>query len=290
MTTFLQLTLTGLANGSILALAALGFALIFKATGVLNFAQGELLALGAYMMYTGIVEFSLPWPVAVFFAIGVAIVLGVLVERLILRQMIGRSHVSIIMVTIGLAEVLRSLLQLRYGTSPRALPKFIPSGIVEIGGASMPINKLWAVGLAAVVIAAFSLFFLRTKYGLAMRTVADDEQASMAMGIDINRVFVLAWVLAGISAVAGGVLVANITGVSGEIAGFGLIVFPVVILGGLDSIWGTVAGGLVIGLSVAYSAGYVGGGLPTVLPWLILVAILLVRPYGLFGQTEINRA
>ncbi len=290
MTTFLQLALTGLANGAILALAALGFALIYKATGVLNFAQGELLAIGGYMVYMGIVEFSMPWPVAIFFAIGVAIVLGVTVERLILRKMTGRSHVSIIMVTIGLAEVIKSILQLKFGTSPKALPRFIPTGVVEIGGATMPTNKIWAVGLAAVVLAVFSLFFLRTKFGLAMRAVADDQQASMAMGIDVNRIFALAWVLAGISAVAGGVLVANITGVSGEIAGFGLIVFPVVILGGLESIWGTIAGGLIIGLSVAFTGGYIGGGLPSVLPWVILVAILLIRPYGLFGQKEIDRA
>jgi branched-chain amino acid transport system permease protein len=290
MTTFLQLTVAGLSNGAILALAALGFALIYKATGVLNFAQGELLLVGAYMVYTGIVDFGLPWPAAIGFALVVAVVLGVVVERLILRPMVGRSPVAIIMVTIGLAEVLRSVIHLRFGTAPKRLPGFIPSGAFEIAGVTVPTVRLWAVGLAAVIIVAFSAFFLRTKFGLAMRAVADDQQAAMAMGIDVNRVFAMAWALAGISAVGGGVLLANITGVSGEIAGFGLIVFPVVILGGLESIWGTIAGGVIIGLAVAYSSGYIGNGIQTVIPWLILVAILLIRPYGLFGQEEINRA
>ena len=160
MTTFIQLTIAGLSNGAILALAALGFALIYKATGVLNFAQGELLLIGAYMVFTGTVDLSLPWPLAILFAIVVAVAVGVVVERLILRQMIGRSPVSIIMVTIGLAEFLRSAVQLRYGTAPKRPPGFIPTGAWEVNGIFLPVVRLWAVGLAALMLVLLSLIHI----------------------------------------------------------------------------------------------------------------------------------
>jgi branched-chain amino acid transport system permease protein len=153
----------------------------------------------------------------------------------------------------------------------------------------VPLNRLLVVAVAAVVLVAFTLFFRRSRHGIAMRAVADDQQAALAMGISVRRVFALAWALAGVSAVVGGMLLANLVGVSGEISGFGLLVFPVVILGGLDSVLGSVVGGAVIGLLTAYTGGYVGGGLETVIPYVALVLILLVKPYGLFGQVRIER-
>jgi branched-chain amino acid transport system permease protein len=289
MDTFVQLTISGLANGAILALAALGFVLIYKASGVINFAQGHFLLVGAYVVWALTVDAGLHWAVAVAGAVLVAIALGLTVERFILRPLVGEPTISVIMVTIGLAQVLGALVQIIWGTFPQVFPAFIPDDTVTIGGAIVGENRLWALALAAVALAAFGLFFQRSRHGIAMRAVADDQQAALTMGISVRRTFALAWALAGVSAVVGGMLVANLIGVSGDVANFGLLVFPVVILGGLDSVPGAVVGGCIIGLLEAYTGGYVGEGLDSVIPYIALVAILLVRPYGLFGQVRIER-
>jgi branched-chain amino acid transport system permease protein len=289
MTTFLQLTITGLSNGAILALAALGFALIYKATGVINFAQGEFLLIGAYAIFAAVASYGLHWSLAVLVAVVLAVILGLLIERSVLRPMIGESAVAVIMVTIGLAAVLRAIVQIFFGTTPRRMPSFIPTGSETVGDVTLPLERLFAIGLALVVMIAFSLFFSRSRYGIAMRAVADDQQAALTVGISVRRVFALAWALAAVSAVVGGLLVANITGVSAGVAEFGLVVFPVVILGGLDSILGTIVGGFVIGLLVQYTAGYISGGVSQVIPFIALVIILMVRPYGLFGEVRIER-
>jgi branched-chain amino acid transport system permease protein len=289
MDQFVQLTVTGLSNGAILALAALGFVLIYKASQVLNFAQGQFLLIGAYVVWALTVDAGLHWAIAVGGAIIVAIVLGIVVERLILRPLVGQPIIAVIMVTIGLAQVLGALVQIVWGTASRPFPEFIPSDSVEVLGARVGEERLWALGLAAAALVAFAVFFQRSRHGIAMRAVSDDQQAALSMGISVRRVFALAWALAGVSAVVGGILVANLIGVSGEVSGFGLLVFPVVILGGLDSVPGAVVGGAVIGLLASYTGGYVGGGLETVIPYVALVLILLVKPYGLFGQVRIER-
>ena len=288
MSDFLQLSVTGLSNGAILALAALGFVLIYKSTGVLNFAQGEFLLVGAYTIYAA-VSFGLPWPLAVAVALAVAVLLGVLVERLVLRPLVGESAIAVIMVTIGLAAVLRAVVQLIWGTTPRAFPDFIPESSLQVAGARIPVDKLWAVGLAGLVLLAFALVFQRSRQGIAMRAVADDQQAALVVGISVRRIFALAWALAAASAVIGGLLLANLVGVSGDVASFGLVVFPVVILGGLDSIPGTLVGGVVIGLLAEYTSAYIDPKLQEVVPFAVLVLILLARPYGLFGQARIER-
>jgi len=289
METFIQLTTNGLSNGAILALAALGFVLIYKATSVINFAQGEFLLISAFVVWFILVELSLPWVVGIAIAIVVAIALGVVIERLILRPMVGEPTISVIMVTIGLAAVLGSLVQIIWGTRPRSFPDFIPSGSVELFGATVAENRLWAIGVVAVALIGFTLFYTRARDGIAMRAVAEDQQAALAQGISVRRTFALAWALAGVTAVFGGALVANLIGVSGGISSFGLLVFPVVILGGLDSVPGAVVGGAIIGLLSSYTGGYIGGGLETVIPYIALLAILLIKPYGLFGQVRIER-
>ena len=289
MDTFVQLTVSGLSNGAILALAALGFVLIYKASGVINFAQGHFLLIGAYVVWALTVNAGLHWAVAVGGAILVAIALGLTVERFILRPLVGEPTIAVIMVTIGLAQVLAAVIQIIWGTSPQVFPAFIPDDSVTIAGAVVAENRLWALGLAAAALVAFAIFFQRSRHGIAMRAVADDQQAALTVGISVRRTFALAWALAGVTAVVAGMLVANLIGVSGDVANFGLLVFPVVILGGLDSVPGAVVGGAIIGLLEAYTGGYVGGGLDSVIPYIALVAILLVRPYGLFGQVRIER-
>jgi branched-chain amino acid transport system permease protein len=288
MSDFVQLTVYGLANGAVLALAALGFVLIYKATNVINFAQGELLLVGAYLFYTAFVLLRLPLAAAVAVGVAVAAVLGVAVERVALRPLIGEDPIAVIMVTIGLAAILKAGVQMFYGTTPREMPKVLPTGSVDIAGAPVPLDRLAAVGVAAVALAAFSAFLRWSRHGIAMRAVADDQQAALAQGISVRRIFALAWALAAVSALLGGVLLADIAEVSQNLANFGLIVFPVVILGGLDSVPGTIVGGAVIGLLSQYAEG-VSPGASQVVPYVALVLILLVRPYGLFGQVRIER-
>jgi branched-chain amino acid transport system permease protein len=288
MTDFIQLTVYGLANGAVLALAALGFVLIYKATRVINFAQGELLLIGAYLFYTAFVLLRLPLLVAVVAGVIAATALGVAVERVVLRPLIGEDPIAVIMVTIALAAILKSGVQMFYGTTPRVMPKVLPNGSVDIAGASLPLDRLTVVGVAAVALAAFSAFFRWSRHGIAMRAVADDQQAALVQGISVRRIFALAWALAAVSALLGGLLLADITEVSQNLANFGLIVFPVVILGGLDSVPGTIVGGAVIGLLSQYAEG-LSPGASQVVPYVALVLILLVRPYGLFGQVRIER-
>lgn len=289
MDKFLQLTLTGLTNGAVLALVALGFVLIYKASDVINFAQGEFLLIGAYVTYAVIAQIGLHWTVGVIVTVLIAIGVGIILERFILRPMIGEPIISLIMVTIGLSSLLQAVVSTIWGTEERAFPGFIPSEPVQIAGATVTTDKLWAIGIAAIFLVGFTLFFRRSSDGIAMRAVADDQQAALSMGISVKRVFAMAWSIAAVTAAVGGIIVANILGVSGNIAGVGLRVFPVVILGGLDSIPGAVVGGLIIGLIEAYTGGYVGHGLNIVIPFIVLVIILMIRPYGLFGQRIIER-
>jgi len=289
MPLFIQLTLTGLTNGAILALAALGFVLIYKSSDVINFAQGEFLLIGAYVIFGLIAQFGIFWPLSMILTILIAVLLGVAVERLVLRPMIGEPIISVIMVTIGLSSLLKAIVSAIWGTIPQAFPAFIPSTPVKVLGASIGADRLWALGVAVVMLALFNFFFTRSREGIAMRAVADDQQAALSMGISVKRIFAWAWSIAAVTAAFGGMLVANIVGVSGELAGFGLRVFPVVILGGLDSIPGAIIGGIIVGLLESYTGGYIGEGLNQVLPFVVLIVILMVRPYGLFGQEIIER-
>ncbi|UCC85542.1 MAG: branched-chain amino acid ABC transporter permease [Anaerolineales bacterium] len=289
MELFLQLTLTGLTNGAIFALVALGFVLIYKSSDVINFAQGELLLVGAYLIYAFVAELGFPWSVGILITLGLAVVVGVLVERFVLRPLIGEPIISVIMVTIGLSSLLRAIVNAIWGTYGRAFPAFIPSTNVYIFGAVVPADRLIAIGLSLLLLGAFTLFFRYSPDGIAMRATADDQQAALSMGISVKHIFAVAWSISAVTAAVAGALVANIVGVSGDVSRIGLRVFPVVILGGLDSVPGAVIGGVIIGLLEVYTGGYIGSGLSQVLPFIALILILMIRPYGLFGEERIER-
>lgn len=289
MDQFIQLLFTGLTNGAIYALVALGFVLIYKSTEVINFAQGELLLVGAYLTFGLMADFGLAWPLGVLITLVLAAVLGVIIERLVLRPLIGEPIISVIMVTIGLSSLLRAFVSGIWGTAPRSFPAFIPSTTLRILGAAVPGDRLVAIGLAVLLLTALTLFFRRSSDGIAMRAVADDQQAALSMGISVKRIFAIAWSIAAVTAAIAGILVANIVGVSGAVSGIGLRVFPVVILGGLDSIPGAIVGGVIIGLLESFAGGYLTSGLGEVVPFVVLVLILMVRPYGLFGEVRIER-
>jgi branched-chain amino acid transport system permease protein len=288
MTAFIQSTAYGLANGAVLALAALGFTLIYRATGVINFAQGQLLLVGAYLFYTAFVVLHLPVVAAVGAGLVAAVAIGVVVERFILRPLVGARPVAVLMATIGLAAVLQAGVQMLYGTAPREMPKVLPAGTISVAGVPVPLDRITAVGLTGVVTVACIAFLHRSRHGVAMRAVADDRYAALAAGISVRRVFALAWALAAASALLGGAVLADIGGVSQNVSSFGLVVFPVVILGGLDSVLGTVAAGAVIGLVDQY-ADAVSPGASQVVPYVVLMLVLVLRPSGLFGQARIER-
>ena len=289
MSTFINLLIYGLADGAILALAALGFVLIYKATGVINFAQGEFLLVGAYTFYAAFVLLRLPFTIAVLVGAVVAIILALIVERFVLRPLIGENPISVIMVTIGLSFFLKAVVQMFFGTAVREMPTILPKNSVPMLGGQVPLSRLLVIVIAAVVLTAFTIFFRRSRHGIAMRAVADDQQAAMTVGISVRRIFALAWALAALSALIAGILLADIAAVNQHIAVFGLLVFPVVILGGLDSVPGTIVGGLTIGILKQMVSGYADPGLAEVIPYVVLVAILMVKPYGLFGEIRIER-
>lgn len=292
MDRFIQLVLSGIANGAIFALVALGFVLIYKSSDAINFAQGELLLIGAYLTYATVEQFGLWWPVGVVVAVVLAAVAGVLIEQLVLRPMIGEPAISVIMVTIGLSSLLRAIVGAIWGVTPRPAPQFLPTDTVTMLGANVGVDRIWALVLAITLFVILTLFFRYSRDGIAMRAVADDQQAALSMGISVKKVWAVAWAIAAITAAVGGILLMSIFGgVSGTIARVGLIVFPVVILGGLDSIPGAIIGGLIIGLLQSFAGGYLPPewGVGEVVPFIILLFILLVRPYGLFGQRIIER-
>jgi branched-chain amino acid transport system permease protein len=292
MEKLIQLTLTGVANGAIFALVALGFVLIFKSSDVINFAQGQLLMIGAYLTYMTVEQFGLFWPIGVVIAVILAALVGVLIETLVLRPLIGEPAISVIMVTIGLSSLLESFIGAIWGVQPLPAPQFLPNDTIRILGASIGLDKIWAIALSLILFGLLTLFFRQSSEGVAMRAVADDQQAALSMGISVKRVWAIAWAIAAVTAAVGGILLMSIFGgVSGSIGRVGLLVFPVVILGGLDSIPGAIIGGLIIGLLQAYAGGYLPPdlGMGEVAPFIALLVILLIRPYGLFGQKIIER-
>ena len=289
MDIFLQLTVSGLSTGMIYALAAAGFVVIYKASDVINFAQGDLLLLGTYLIFFAVAQTGLPWSLGVLMTVVLAVAVALAVERLVLRPLVGEPIISMIMVTIGLSSVLRGAINAIGGPNPRAFESFLPAGDLVIGPAVLSAARVLSIPIALAVLAGLGLFFRYTRDGIAMRAIADDQQAALSMGISIPRVFGVAWGLAAASAAIGGIMLGNIVGVSPNVAAIGLRVFPVVILGGLDSIKGAVVGGAIIGLLEVYVGFYVGHGLNLVVPYLVLIMVLMVRPYGLFGKEIIER-
>ena len=289
MDIFLQLTVSGLSTGMIYALAAAGFVVIYKASDVINFAQGDLLLLGTYLIFFAVAQSGLPWSLGVLVTLLLAVAVALAVERLVLRPLVGEPIISMIMVTIGLSSVLRGAINAIWGPNPRAFDSFLPAGDIVLGPATLSTGRVLSIPIALAVLAGLGLFFRYTRDGIAMRAIADDQQAALSMGISIPRVFGVAWGLAAASAAIGGIMLGNIVGVSPNVASIGLRVFPVVILGGLDSIMGAVIGGAIIGLLEVYIGFYVGHGLNLVVPYLVLILVLMIRPYGLFGKEIIER-
>jgi branched-chain amino acid transport system permease protein len=291
---FLQLVINGLVVGSVYALVAMGFVIIYKSTSVLNFAQGEFLLLGAYVSLALLTRWHVPFWATVALTLGFAAVLGLAIERLILRPMIGEPVVSVIMVTLGLSSILRAVVQGIWGTDTRPFPEIFPSAPMMIGPVPVSRAYAWSLGCVVVLLVAFSLFFKFSRFGIAMRATAFSQQVALSMGISVRHMFALAWAIAAVVSAIGGILLGAVrTGVDQSLALIGLKVLPVAILGGLDSVLGAIVGGLLIGVLENLAGGYLdpvfGGGVKEVAPFAILVSILMIKPYGLFGKVHIER-
>lgn len=290
----LLLVINGLAVGCIYALVALGFVVIYKSSGVLNLAQGEFLLMGAYVFWAIAGQYHVPVPLALALTIAFSVVLGLLMERLILRPMIGEPVISVIMVTLGLSSVLRAVVLALWGTDTRAFPASFDSEPLRLGPLSVASGSLMSLAIVAVLLLLFSLFFRFSRQGIAMRATAFSQQVALSMGISVKRIFGLSWSIAAAVSVIGGVLLGALRGgIDGSLSMLGLKALPVVILGGLDSIGGAIVGGLAIGVLENLAGGYLdpllGGGVKEVAPFVALVLILMVKPYGLFGKVKIER-
>ena len=293
MEILLQIIVTGLATGGLYGLIALGFVLIYKATSVLNLAMGEFMTLGAFICFTFLTVLNIPFYLAFVFTLVFAFILGVLVERLILRPLIGEPIISVIMVTIGLGVILKGIMYMIWTPSFRNFPEIFPPEPLMLGFAVVPSGLWWGFLFAVIGTVIFLLVFKYTRTGVAMRATANDQQAALSMGISVRWVFALAWCFGAMASVIGGIIIGNISGISVYMGDVGLKVLAVIILGGLDSIGGAILGGFVIGvlenLTGLYIDPLIGGGAKNVAPFLILVLIIMVRPYGLFGKEIIER-
>jgi branched-chain amino acid transport system permease protein len=293
MDIFLQLLVSGFAVGGVYALIAMGFVLIYKATSIINFATGEFMMIGAFIFYTIVVSLRVS-PIPAFLGVmAAAALLGFLVERLILRHMLGQPTISIVMVTIGLSSILMGAAEMIWGAGFRSFPAIFPRAPIIIGDIVLRSNIFYGFILSSVAVIVFALLFKYAKVGVAMRATATDQTASFSMGINVKSIFTLSWALGAIAASLGGIIIGNIGGVHPTLGHIGLKIFPVVILGGLDSIRGAVLGGFIVGILENLAGGYLDpyfhGGVKDVAPFVVLVLILLFKPYGLFGKKEIER-
>ncbi|MCK9274757.1 MAG: branched-chain amino acid ABC transporter permease [Syntrophales bacterium] len=288
---FLQLLINGISIGFLYGLAAMGFVMIFKSSSVLNFAHGEMLALGAYIFLTLVTWAELPVPVAFLVSLLGSFILGFVIERLFLRPLIGEPLIYVIMLTVGLAAMMKGFMLLVWGGNLYIYPDFLPAWLtLDLGNIVVPPVYITAIFTGLVFLVIFGLFFKYSSQGIYMRSVADNQPAAMSLGVHVRRVFALSWAIAALVASMSGIVLGVINGINvHDLSAVGLKVFPVVILGGLDSIGGAIIAALIIGLLETFTGGYISPSLRDVVPYIFLIFILMVRPYGLFGLVEIER-
>ncbi len=292
-----QYLVAGLSLGAVYALVSIGFVTIYKATGVINFAQGGFVVLGAYVAHELRLVRGFPFWVAVLGAMVVMAVLGAVIERVVLRALVGKPAFAVTMVTLGLLIILEQVGSATWGYDPVLMGD--PWGIatVRFGPVAVKVADVWTIGAATLVLGALWSFFTYSLRGVAMRATANDPEAALAQGIGAGSVYGVAWAIsAAIAALAGVLLGSGSRGVDITLGAIALRAFPAMILGGLDSPSGAVAGGLIIGVTEVLAAGYLtpnatwlGANVHAVAPYLVMLVVLVVRPYGLAGTAEVRR-
>lgn len=290
MSDFLQLAINGIMVGSIYGLVAMGFVLIYKSTRVFNLAQGEFVAFGAYGAWALITNGNLPSWEGVLVIVILGLIVGIALERFPLRPLAGQPLFAIIMVTIGIAMFLRGLMTLLWGNTWERFPTIIDDRILEVGSLNISLLQLLGFLLAIAILGAFTMFFRRTKLGLGMRATCEDEQVVKSFGVNVNFIIAAVWAFSIMVSVIGGIILGTTRGNVGPMMiEIGMKAIPAALLGGLESIHGAMIGGILIGLTSSLVAGYVGKGLDDLMPFILMVVIILIRPYGLFGLSRIER-
>lgn len=283
----------GTAIGSVYAIIALGFILIYKGTGIFNMAQGSLMIIGAYICFLFSAALGLPFWAACILTLVCSFFIGWLIELVFLRRLIGASHQSLMIVTIGIYAIVHSIILLIGGTANRSFPQYISNTPVVILGASIQPVFLLATATVIVLFTIFILFFKFTSIGIAMRATQDNQHVAQSLGISAQRIYALSWAISSLAAAIGGIIIGTMLSVSCSLDDYGLKVLPAIILGGLDSIPGALIGGIAMGIIEHLSGAYLGTyliGIEDTANFVVLFIILLIRPYGIFGQKTIARA
>lgn len=286
--------INGIAVGSIYALIALGFALLYKSTKILNLAHGELVLLGGYVAIA--LTHVVPFPLAIVFTLGVAALLGFAIERVVMRPLFGQPLLSIIIVTLALGYIVRGTMVGLWGGSTQNFPEVLPTGVVHIAGIPMQTVGLFSAATAAVLLLIFGLFFRYSLAGIAMRAAANEQLTASTLGVSLRRVFAYAWAFASTAAAIGGILLGLWLGVNFALGSVGLKALAAVILGGLDSIPGAILGGVALGVVETIVGGYIDAnvifglyGFKDITAFVVILVVLLIRPYGLFGTEHVER-
>jgi branched-chain amino acid transport system permease protein len=297
VTDLIQLVVGGVALGAVYSLVCLGFVVIYRATGVVNFAQGGFVVLGGYLTHQFAVRMELPFALALLLAVATVALVGLVAERVALRPMVGQPVFATILVTLGLLYIIEQACTAIWGYD--LLPMGDPWGVrtIGLGGATLKVLDLWTIGAAALLLGLFFVFFRASTIGVAMRAAAIDPEAALAHGISPKVIHALSWAIAGVVAVVAGVLLASgPKGVDLTLGPVAFRAFPAMILGGLESTEGAVLGGVAIGLTEVLTAAYVtpnapwlGANFHVVMPYVVMILVLLVKPYGLFGRAEVRR-
>ncbi|MDZ7580443.1 MAG: branched-chain amino acid ABC transporter permease [Deltaproteobacteria bacterium] len=293
MELFLMTLTTGIMVGGIYALVALGWVLIYKCSGVLNLAMGELTLIGAYTSLS-FYSMGVPFLAALGISLVIGFILGILTERIFLDRLIGEPVLTVIMVTVGLSFFFKGCVELIWGTDTRVFtPPVFPLEPIRIGPIIVGSVYLWSFVAALILLVVFVAFFKYTRWGLAMQATADDEMAALSIGVSARFVYATAWAIAFMAAGVGGTLLGNINGLNISVGYLGLLVLPAVVLGGLNSVPGAIVGGIIIGVlqnfAGAYLDRYFPGGVKEVAPFAFMAVFLLFKPYGLWGWERIER-
>ena len=290
---FGQLFISGFVVGSVYALIGVAIVVIFKTTEVFNFAQGALMLVGAYVCWSMAEQLGIPMIMSIFLTMGFSIILGMAASRLFIQPLIGQPILSVIMMTLVLSVFLESMVNLFWGGPAKVYPELFSQEPVLFGKFVLSVQHLIILVFVFVILVAMGMLFKYSKWGLQMRTVAEDHQSARACGLNVKTVFILCWIISAVLAAVSGVLQASMSGVDASLINFGLKGFAAVLLGGLESITGAVIGGLIIGICETLSGGYLGtfggGGVKEVVPFFLLMLILIIKPYGLFGLHRIER-
>lgn len=293
MAELLQFVITGITVGMVYALIALGFVLIWKSSGVANLALGQLVLISSWFTYGVLVQAGLPLWIGFLLVILFALAMGWIIERFVLRPLIAQPILSLITVTLGIAFFIEGAVSFIWPKSVAALPNFFPQETIHIGTAVVSQEYLWAAAISLALFGLLSLFFKYHKMGVAMRATADDQIAVQACGIPVTRIFSWSWMFACTLAAIGGVLMSSIGGITFGLVETGLKSFSVVILGGLDSFLGAIIAGPIIGLAENLGGGYLTpltwSGIKEVIPFIIIIIVMFLKPYGLFGEVRIER-